>query len=64
MARCSGVNGALAVHASALAFVRTASEPTPSRSFSSRATSLPVTTPIEPVTVPGEATIASAAIAM
>ena len=56
------VNGALSDQASALALVRTESEPTPSRSLSSRATSLPVTTPIEPVMVAGLATIASAAI--
>jgi len=42
--------------------VRTESDPTPRRSLSSRATSLPVTTPIEPVIVPALATIASADI--
>ena len=62
MACCSGVNGEFPDHASALALVRTLSEPTPRRSLSSRVTSLPVTTPIEPVMVPGLATIASADI--
>jgi hypothetical protein len=56
------VNGALGDQASALALVRTESEPTPRRPLSSRATSLPVTTPIDPVIVPGLATMASAPI--
>ncbi len=60
-ARCSGVNGASIDHASALALVRTVSDPTPSRPSRSRITSLPVMTPIEPVIVAGLATIASAA---
>ena len=69
-ARMSGTHyGCCIVHAAPeaaiggpLALVRTASDPTPSRFLRSRATSLPVTTPIDPVIVPGLATIASAPI--
>ena len=56
------MNGASIDQASALALVRTVSDPTPNRSKRSRITSLPVITPIEPVIVAGLATIASAPI--
>ncbi|CFE84761.1 Uncharacterised protein [Mycobacterium tuberculosis] len=56
------MKGASIDQASALALVRTASDPTPNRSLRSRTTSFPVITPIDPVMVPGLATMASAPI--
>jgi hypothetical protein len=58
------VNGASIDQASAFALVRTVSEATPRRPFRSRTTNFPLYTPMEPVIVPGLATIASAPIEM
>ncbi|SIJ67778.1 Uncharacterised protein [Mycobacteroides abscessus subsp. abscessus] len=57
------MNGSLLDHASALALVRKLSEPTPSFSLSPLVMNFPVSTPMDPVTVPGLAMIASADMA-
>ena len=63
-AHSSSLNGRVVVNISECAPSATESVVTPARPSRSLSTGLPDSTPMEPVTVPGWATIASAAIAM
>ncbi len=64
LAHSSSRNGRDAVNMSACAPSVTASEVTPARCSAWPSTGLPLSTPMDPVMVPGWAMIASAAMAM